>query len=535
MHDVLLAVESGEAGATEARLLEVVGLVIFVGAAAALARRLPVGAPILLVLIGFVASLIPGFPSYELHPDLVLILILPPLLYAAAWRTSVYAVRDNLTSILQLSVGLVLFTAVVVGVVAHLVVPGMSLAAGIALGAIVAPPDAVATTAVASRAGLPRRVVAILEGESLFNDATALTAYRLAVMAVAGGFSFLEFGGRLVLAAVGGLAVGFGVAVVLAWIRRRISEPVLDTTLTLVGPFLAYVPAERLQTSGVVAVVVTGLYLGHRWPQETDAASRVQATGLWDTLQFLLEGVVFALIGLQLRSIFSELSEYDTGTLATATLAVVVVVVLSRFAWVFPLSYLPRVRRRSGQREPAPPWQCPMVISWAGMRGVVSLAAAAALPTDFPQRNLLLFLTFVVIVATLVVQGLSLPWLIRRLGVPGPSRTEVALEEAAVQQEAVRAALHRLDELLANEDGLPEGVADRLRQRSEQRGLMAWERLGSQSRETPTAVFRRLRREMLHAERAVFISARNEGRLSQETFLKVLGELDSEDVTLQRE
>ena len=532
----MLATEAGGESATVERLLEVVGLVILVAAASAAARRLPVVAPILLVLAGFGLSYVPGVPEYSLDPDLVLVLILPPLLYSAAWRMPLRSFRANLRAITLLSVGLVLFTALVVAVVAVAVVPQLSFAAALALGAIVAPPDAVAATAVASRAGLPRRVVAILEGESLVNDATALTTYRVALAAVtAGSISLVTFGSRLLLAAVGGLAIGLAVAYVHAWLRRRIDEPVLDTTLTLVGPFLAYVPAEEVGASGVIAVVAAGLYLGHRWPRETSAAARIQAQDLWTTLQFVLEGAVFALIGLQLPSILAGLSAYDPATVLVATVAIVLAVILSRFAWLYPATYLTRLIPAVRRRDPAPPWQYPTVIAWAGMRGVVSLAAAAALPETFPERDLLIFLTFVVIVATLVLQGLSLPWLIRRLRLSGPSRMEDALQEAAVQQEAVSAALGRLDALLAREDGLAPDVVTRLRDKAQLRTFSAWERLGSRDRETPSATFRRLRRQMLEAEREVFIRARDEGRLDQEGFLDVLRELDTEEQLLRRE
>ena len=534
MPPVILAVEAGHS-ATVGRLLEVVALIVVVAAAAAAARRLPIVSPILLVLIGFALSYVPGVPEYELDPELILVLILPPLLYAAAWRTSLPSFRANLRPIALLSVGRVLFTSVIVGAVAVAVVPDLPFAAAVALGAIVAPPDAVAATAVASRAGLPRRVVAILEGESLINDATALTTYRLAVAAVASGFSLLEFGYRFLLAAVGGAAVGLALALTLAWVRRRLPEPVLDTTLSLVAPFLAYVPAEEIGASGVIAVVVAGLYLGHRAPTETRAATRLQAEGLWQTLEFLLQGVVFALIGLQLRSILSALSRYELGTVVLASLAVVLAVIASRVVWMFPATYLTRLIPRVRARDPAPPWQYPAVISWAGMRGVVSLAAAAALPPGFPMRDLLIFLTFVVIVVTLVVQGLSLPWVIRRLALPAPSHVEDALQEASVQQQAVAAAQKRLEEVLAGEDSVPPTVVERLRDKAELRALFAWERLGSRDREPPSSAFRRLRREMLSAERDVFVRARNEGRIDQETFLQVLRELDTEEVLLLRE
>jgi monovalent cation/hydrogen antiporter len=521
-------------------------LIVVVAAGTVAARRLRLEPSILLVLIGVVLSLIPGVPEFHLDPEIVLVLILPPLLYAAAFQTSVPAFRANLQPILLQAVGLTLFSTVVVGLVAHAVVPGLGLAAALALGAILAPPDAVSATAIARRGGLPRRIVTLLEGESLLNDATALVAYRVAVAAAVGGaFSPAELSWRFALASLGGAAVGLAVALAVDWLRRRIDDPIIDNTMSLVAPFAAYLPAEAIGASGVLAVVVTGLYLGYQAPVTMTAASRLVTKSVWKVIEFLLQGAVFTLIGLQLRQVLSGLRGYDPAVVATAALAVTGAVIGVRFAWMFPAAYGTRLLARS--REDAVPhsWREPLVVSWAGMRGVVSLAAAFALPltvrsgAPFPQRDLLLFLTFVIIGVTLVGQGLTMPAVIRRLGIAGPDPTVDALQEASAQQQAASAALERLETLLRSEQ-VPPGVAEQLRQRAEGRTLAAWERLGSPSTgaegfPTPSAAYRRLRREMLSAEREVLVRLRDNGRLDEEVQRRIQWELDLEEATLLRE
>jgi monovalent cation/hydrogen antiporter len=521
-------------------------LIVVVAAGTVAARRLRLEPSILLVLIGVVMSLIPGVPEFHLDPEIVLVLILPPLLYAAAFQTSVPAFRANLRPILLQAVGLTLFSTVVVGLVAHAVVPGLGLAAALALGAILAPPDAVSATAIARRGGLPRRIVTLLEGESLLNDATALVAYRVAVAAaVSGAFSPAELSWRFALASLGGAAVGLAVALAVDWLRRRIDDPIIDNTMSLVAPFAAYLPAEAIGASGVLAVVVTGLYLGYQAPVTMTAASRLVTKSVWKVIEFLLQGAVFTLIGLQLRQVLSGLRGYDPAVVVVAALAVTGAVIGVRFAWMFPAAYGTRLLARS--REDAVPhsWREPLVVSWAGMRGVVSLAAAFALPltvrsgAPFPQRDLLLFLTFVIIGVTLVGQGLTMPAVIRRLGIAGPDPTVDALQEASAQQQAASAALDRLETLLHSEQ-VPPGVAEQLRQRAEGRTLAAWERLGSPSTgaegfPTPSAAYRRLRREMLSAEREVLVRLRDNGRLDEEVQRRIQWELDLEEATLLRE
>ncbi|GAA3088587.1 Na+/H+ antiporter [Streptosporangium carneum] len=510
-------------------------------AVAAVARRKGWPSPLLLVLAGLVLS--PLVPGYELDPELVLLVFLPPLLYSAAIDSSYLRLKAVRRPVALLSIGLVLFTTLVIGWVVHLLLPSLPLAAAFALGAIVAPPDAVAAVAVARRLGLPRKVVAILVGESLFNDATALTAYRVAVAAALGeGISWLDAAGRFLYSAAGGVAVGLVLAWCLAWILVRLRDALVENTIMLLIPFGVYLAAESVHVSGVIAVVIVGLYIGHRMPRAA-FGTRLLSDAVWRVADFFLETIVFALIGLQLWPVMGALQGADPWKLAGMALAVFAAVVLSRIVWVVPSIYLPRIlsKRVRGREPHAPSWQNVTIVSWAGMRGVVSLAAAFAIPPDFPGRATLLFLTFVVVIGTLLVQGLSFPMLIRRLRISNQEEIfNDNLSEAAAQQAAADAELARLEELVA------EGVADvhqevveQLRSRAERRALTAWERLGGgtgpQGEETPSTVYRRLRREMLAAGREVFVRLRDEGRIDDEVLNRVMHELDFEEATLERD
>ncbi|GAA4928212.1 Na+/H+ antiporter [Actinoplanes utahensis] len=520
----------------------IVDTVVLVGISvvgAALARRLGFVAPLVLLVAGLGLSYVPGFPEAHLEPELVLIGILPPLLYVAALQTSVPAFRLALRPILLLAVGLVVLTALVVGSLVHLLLPAVPLSACVALGAIVAPPDAVSATAIARRVGLPRRVVTILEGESLLNDATALVMVRVAVGALAGGaIGFWDISVAVVRTAGGGLLIGLAFAVGAAWLHRKIVDPLLDDAVALLTPFVVVVVvAESLHTSSVVAVVIAGLYLGHRFPYLLSASSRLQMDAVWRLVNFLLEGVVFLLVGLQLRTVVSTI-ETDMATTVQVTAVVFGSLLLIRFLWMYPATYLARLIPRIRNREERPPASVPTVIAWAGMRGVVTLAAAQTLPEptadgtvpEYP-RELFVFVAFAVIVLTLLLQGTTLPWLARRLGVQEDSSAQDALAEAGVQHQAGRAALEALD---AHAGSAPPSVVDRLRGLVESRGNNAWERLGSQERETPSAAYGRLRREMIRAERHVFKIARNEGRIPEEVLTRAQRELDLEESQLQR-
>jgi CPA1 family monovalent cation:H+ antiporter len=514
--------------------LPILALVIAVAVTAAASRRLGLSAPLVLVVVGLVASLVPGVPEYRIDPDVILIGFLPPLLYAAALRTSLVDVRANRQAIGVMAVGAVAFTTVLVGLVAWAVIPGISPAAAFALGAVVSPPDAVAATTIARKVGMPRRIVAILEGESLLNDATALVALRTTTAAILASVSVLEVGGRFVLAAGGGIVVGLGMAAVLALARKRVDDPVLDTTLSLVAPFLTYLAAEAVQASGVLAVVIVGLLLGHKSPALQSASSRLAEQTNWRTITFVLENAVFLLIGLQLRTVVQNATE---GNLTSSRLAVICVVVLlatllTRIVWVFGATAVYRCGTAT-MRAHAWSWSAATLTSWAGMRGVVTLAAAFVLPEETPRRDVLILAAFAVVGGTLLVNGTTLPWLVRRLDLPGPDPAEDALEEAALLSKATRAGLARLDELKA--DGDDPAVIERLEERARSRADAAWERLGAPSDdETPSENYRRLRQEMLHAERDVVLKARDSGKVDDEVLRDVMNLLDAEESLLDR-
>jgi monovalent cation/hydrogen antiporter len=521
--------------------LGVLVLVAASGLVAGVARRLGWSAPLLAVCAGLIGSMIPGMPVVRIEPDIVLSLILPPLLFSAALDSSFLNFRRNLRPIGLLSVGLVLFTALGLGWIMYAVVPDLSLPAAIALGAIVAPPDAVAATAIGRRLGLPRRLVVILAGESLVNDATALTAYKVAVAAAVGsGFSFVSATGVFVLAAAGGVVVGLAVAYLVNWMICRLRDSVLENTLMLLAPFVAFVAAEEIHASGVLAVVVAGLLIGHKLPRAATYASRLEADAVWRMIDFILESVVFLLIGLQLRSVLERLQQWSVAQLISWAALALAIAIVARLVWVFPATYIPyALSRRVRERNERPPRRGVLIIGWAGMRGVVSIAAAYALPPEFPARDLVTYLTFCVVIGTLVLQGFTLPTLIRHLGVAAEQeRRNDDLAEAGAQQRAITAALGRLDELLGQDSEVPEEIVGRLRDRAEVRSLAAWERLGGESAagpETPTAAYRRLRREMLQAERDVFVRLRDEGRIDDEVLRRVQLELDLEEAMMARE
>ena len=514
--------------------LPVLGLVVAVAVVAASARRLGLSAPLVLVVVGVLGSLVPGVPDYELSPDLVLIGFLPPLLYAAALQTSLVDVRANRQAIGILAVGAVAFTTVLVGLVTVWVVPGVTLAAALALGAVVSPPDAVAATAIARKVGMPRRIVSILEGESLLNDATALVALSTTTAAITASVTVLDVGVDFLLAAGGGIVVGLLMALVLGAARNRVQDPVLDTTLSLVAPFLTYLTAEAVHASGVLAVVIVGLLLGHKSPALQSAASRLAEQTNWRTITFVLENAVFLLIGLQVPQVVGDARDGDLSTarLVAICAAVVVATLLTRVAWVFAATATYRFGT-TRMRENAWSWSAAGLVSWAGMRGVVTLAAAFVLPAETPHRDVLVLAAFAVVGSTLLVNGTTLPWLVRRLDLPGPDPAEDALEEAALLSKATRAGLARLEELKAEGDDA--GVIDRLEERARSRADAAWERLGAPSDdETPSETYRRLRQEMLHAERRVVLAARDSGKVDDEVLRDVMNLLDAEESLLDR-
>ncbi|OSZ60865.1 Na+/H+ antiporter [Streptomyces pharetrae CZA14] len=528
--------------------MDVMPLLLLVAGSAVIAaagRRTPVPAPLLLVAAGLAVSSVPGVPEFALDPHIVLPLLLPPLLHTAATDSSYLDLRAQLRPVALLSVGYVLFATVAVGWAAYLIVPGLPLTAALVLGAVVAPPDAVAATAIARRVGLPSRITTILQGESLVNDATAITAYRVALAAAVGeGATWAEGVGDFLLAAVGGIGIGLLLMVPIHWLRTRLKEALLQNTLSLLIPFAAYAVAEEVHASGVLAVVVVALYLGHRaW--EVDFATRLQEEAVWKMVAFVLESSVFALIGLQLPVVLRGLGDYEGVDAAWYAVAVFVVVVVARFVWVYPATFLPRaLSPRIRKREDNPTWKGAFIISWAGMRGVVSLAIAFSIPMtvhgeDFPGRNLILFLTFTTVIGTLVIQGLTLPPLIRLLRLPGRDPQAETLAEANAQAQASRAAEQRLDALLADErNALPQPLADRLRTVLERRRNAVWERLGQPNPitgETADDTYRRLAREMIGAEREVFVRLRDLRYIDDEMLRTLLRRLDLEEAAAYRE
>lgn len=507
-------------------------LVVALGVTA-IARRFAISAPLLLVLVGLALSFVPGVPDVPLDPDLVLFLVLPPLLYSAALESSAARIRENLRPISLLAVGLVVFTTATVGLVAWWLLPGLPLASALVLGAVVAPPDAVAAASIGRRLGLQRRVMTILEGESLLNDATALTLFRVMLAVAMGtGASLLAGLGEFALAAVGGVAIGAAAGWLIHRLRLVLRDPIMESALGLLVPFAVYLLAEEVRASGVLAVVVAGLYLGHK-SIEGGFATRLQDQAVWKALDTLLDSLVFALIGLQLNIVVRGLGD-RFGVVLAVSLAVLAVTILTRFLWIFPTIYLTRMVRRARGNDQVPSWRIPVVLSWAGMRGVVTLAAAFAIAPGVPGREAILFLAFVVTIGTLLLHGLTLPWVIRRLGVQDTGAQKDMISEAAAKQSAAEAALGRLDEL--SDDDTPGHVTHQLRSWAEQRSNNAWERLGRQDElgEAPSVAFVRLRREMLAAERETFVRYRDMGRIDEDVLREMLRELDHEEAMLDR-
>jgi CPA1 family monovalent cation:H+ antiporter len=517
-------------------IIWVVSFVIATVAVTGLAGRVGVSAPIVLVVVGAVVSFIPGVPSIEVEPDLILYGLLPPLLFAAAIRTSFADVRARRDGILLLSVGLVAFTVVTVGLTAWLVIPAVSLAAAFAFGAVVAPTDAVAVTAIAGRLKLPRRLVTVLEGESLLNDATALVALNAAIAAILAATSptaepltpwgvLLEFVVAIVVGVGFGLLVGFG----MGFIRKQLRSPVLDTSLSLVTPFVAFIPAQLLHGSGVLAVVVAGLFLGYRSPVIQTAQARIAESLNWRTIQFLLENAVFLFIGLSLASILKGVVEDGPGVWPTVYIsaALLAAVFLSRFVWMM---FTTSIYRFGPQwlRPRGWSWRNGIAVSVAGIRGVVTLAAVFLLPEETPGRAFLQFLAFVIVVGTLL-GGAFLPFVIRRLHLPPPDFRQEQSEVHRLMAEAQNIGLAKLDEEVG--EGVDPRVVERLRINA---GFLsdALENPGAEGTEPISATYTRLRRVMIEAERTAVIAARAEGRYQDRAVKAVLAKIDVEETEL---
>ena len=518
--------------------LTLVVLLTLVVAVSSLASRLGISAPLVLTVFGAVVSYVSFVPDYELTPELVLIGLLPPLLYSAAIRTSLVDFHEHKRAIMLLSVGLVIFTAFGIGLLMWAVLP-ISFAAALALGAVVAPPDAVAATTIARRVGLPRRVVNILEGESLVNDATAIVILRTSIAAIAGSVSVWEIGGGFVLSVLGGVAIGFVIALIVGVLRKRIHDDMTDVAVSLLTPWVAYLLAEEVHIpgmegnpSGVLAVVVAGLILGHKSPIIQSASSRMIERTNWATISFVLENAVFLLIGMQVHSILDALDKSDlsSGLIMGAAVLALIGVIILRIVWVIPATYLPRLIPGVAKNEPLPPWQSVAIVSWAGMRGVVTLAAVFLLPDNTPHREVLVAIALFVTAGTLLIQGLTLPILVRWLKVQGPDRHEDDLQEAEVSQAVSNAGLAYLDE--QPDDAINPEVRQRLHERSIDRTNAVWERLGGA--ETPSAQYSRTRAGMLAREREEVLRIRGFGTVDQTVLRRVLHALDVEESILDR-
>ncbi len=454
---------------------------------------------------------------------------LPPILYSAGYFTSIRDFKANLRPILLLSVGLVIFTTVIVAAVLKYFVPDLPWGAAFAFGAIVSPPDAVAATSVVRRLGVPRRVVTILEGESLVNDATALVLLRTSLVALGGTFSIVTAATDLVVVAVGGILIGLVVGRIAGVVMTRIEDSDLGIVFSLLVPVIAFIPAEALGVSGVLAVVVAGIYAGKIAARSLNSRQRIDGLAAWNVVLFIINGLVFILIGLQLPVILADLDGSMAQLLGLAV-AMGVTVIVTRFVWVFPGTYIPRaLSARIRAREPEPGWRNVTVVAWAGMRGVVSLAAALALPVDFPERSLIQFLTFTVIITTLVLQGLTLPWLIRVLGIKaGDGQLE---EERQARLVAAQAAVDRIDQLEQEHVGhgeLIEHLRETYAHRTEHIDIS--DGTPRDEAEQELLEHRTIRRKVIDAEREAVIEMRDRGELSDEVMRRLERDLDLEEL-----
>jgi CPA1 family monovalent cation:H+ antiporter len=520
---------------------EVQLLMLLVAAAALLllADPLRIPYPILLVLGGLALGFVPGLPDVTLPPEVVLIGILPPLLYTAAFNTGLRELRRNLRPISMLALGLVAATMLSVAVVGHYVV-NLSWATAFVLGAVVSPTDPLAASSIGRRLGVPRRPLAIIEGESLVNDGTALVLFKFAVAAVVtGSFALAEAAASFVWTVVGGIGVGLVIGHAIRLVRRRLDNPPLEIMIAFLTGYFTFLPASAIGASGVLAVVTAGVYMGWHTPELTTVETRLQGQSFWSILNFLLNALLFGLVGLQLQPILERLSGFSTAHLIAYAAAVSAVVILTRIVWVVPLTYLPRMlSRRIRERDPYPPWQQPAFVCWTGMRGAVTLAAALAIPlvTDaggpFADRDLIIYLAFCVVFVTLVLQGLSLPLVIQLLGLEDDGLE--AKEEAKARIYAADAAIARLDELIDDGSVRPD-TAERLRglyQFRSNRFRARFDDGDDGAIEEQSVAYQRARRELLEAERSAVVALRNEGRIADEVMHRVQRDLDLEDSRL---
>jgi Na+/H+ antiporter len=519
-------------------------LLLFVVIFAALARKLQTPYPIVLVVAGLLLSFIPGIPRISLDPDLVFLVVLPPLLYSAAWLTNWRDFRFNMVSILMLAFGLVAFTVIGVAMAAAWVFPGFDWRLGLVLGAVVATTDAIAATSIAKRVGLPRRIVDILEGESLVNDATGLLALEFAIAMVVAGRtpSVGEGAARLAYLVVAGLGIGLILGLIVEWFERRIDDGPIEIVVSILTPYAAYLAAESARASGVLAVVACGLYLSRQSSEFFSATVRIQAWAVWDSLTFAVNGLVFVLIGLQLPYVLGGIRGYGLGRLLLYGGLFSAIVIVLRLLWTYPGTVVAHAIRSRilHQQYPLPSAGQIFVVGWTGMRGVVALAAAIALPETlangavFPQRNIIIFLTFCVILVTLVLQGLTLPPLIRVLGLAGKSGEDAGEEDEARRIITSTALSHLeiaraqdLDDFAAVYDDLARRYTRRLASMSKENA----EEDGLSNQEL--ARYRQILGELLRLERKTAVGLRNEGRINDEALRRIEHELDLSETRLQ--
>jgi Na+/H+ antiporter len=510
------------------------GLLAAVATMLAVAPTLRIPYPILLVLGGLAIGLVPGMPTINLQPELIFFGVLPPLLYGAAFFTSLRDLRATVRPIGLLALGLVVVTTIGVAVVAHTFIDALTWQSAFVLGAIVSPTDPIAATAIARRLGVPRKLVTIVEGESLVNDGTGLVLYRVAVAAVVtGSFSALHTGGLFVVTAVGGVAVGLGVGWLVRQVRLRLDNPPAEITISLLTGYFAFIPAELLGVSAVLAAVTAGIYLGWHTPELTTSQVRLQGIAVWEIVQYLLNALLFVLVGLELPVVLDTLGDVPALTLLGYAALVSVTVIVLRFAWVFAVLDAPK--RIAGRM---PNWRGGVFLSWAGMRGALSLAAALALPLEtdagasFPGRDLILFLTFCVILVTLVGQGLTLPLVINALRLEDDGLDD--REDAKARIRAAEAALARLEEL-ESEDWVREDTAERLRgayRFRNDRFRARFDDGDDGAIESRSQDFQRLRRELLGAERDAVLELRRAGVISNDVWIRVTRDLDLEELRL---
>jgi Na+/H+ antiporter len=512
-------------------------LLAVVTALAEVTDKIKIPYPILLVLAGIGIGLVPGLPHITLDPEIVFLLFLPPILYAAAWNTSWADFKAAKRPITLLAIGCVIFTTCAVAWVAHQFIPGLGWTEAFVLGAIISPPDAVAATSATKGLGIPKRIVTILEGESLVNDATGLIAYRYAVAAVvSGAFNFWQAGLQFLIVAAGGIALGLLMGYVFKWIHKITPDnPTTDTTLTFLAPFMSYLLAESIHLSGVLAVVAAGLYLSWNSSTVFSQQTRLQATGTWNTIIFILNGTIFILIGLQLPYILENITQHSFTTLLTYGAIVSIAVIVGRIIWVYPGTYVPRLlSKKIRTTEPVPDIRLVTVVAWSGMRGVVSLAAALALPLmagtePFPNRDLIIFLTFCVIFSTLVLQGLTLRPIIKFFGIK-PDGKEFEIEQKARLQVAT-AIIEHIEENYSL--GLSDEVLNQIKTKYEIR----IQRLRKDVKnlrldEAQINEFHRIQQELLDRERKFIIQLRAEAKISDETMRRIEYELDLEETRL---